>query len=111
MDGKEVFRQAVRRMSAAVTEVTTRIGAALDDISLIIPHQANQRILDTVGRTLGVGPDRVYSNIAEYGNVGSATVPFALWEAKQKGRIAPGDLVVLTAFGAGLHWGAAALRF
>lgn len=111
MDGREVFREAVRRMSAAVSEVVGRIGATLSDVALVVPHQANQRIIDAVAKALGVETDRVYSNIADYGNTGSATVPFALWEAHTKGRIHPGDLVVLTAFGAGFHWAAAAIRF
>lgn len=111
MDGKEVFRQAVRRMTEAVAAVVERVEARLEEVALVIPHQANQRIIDAVRKALGVDEDRVFSNIAEYGNTGSATVPFALWEAHRDGRIAPGDLVVLTAFGAGFHWGAAALRF
>jgi 3-oxoacyl-[acyl-carrier-protein] synthase III len=111
MDGREVFREAVRRMSAAVTEVVQRVGATLADVALVIPHQANQRIIDAIAKNLGVESDRVYSNIARYGNTGSATVPFALWEARQAGRIHPGDLVILTAFGAGFHWAAAAVRF
>lgn len=111
MDGREVFREAVRRMSAAVTEVVHRVGATLADVALVIPHQANQRIIDAIAKNLGVESDRVYSNIARYGNTGSATVPFALWEARNAGRIHPGDLVILTAFGAGFHWAAAAVRF
>lgn len=111
MDGREVFREAVKRMTAAITQVLDRIGAGLADVSLVIPHQANQRIIDAIAKQLGVESDRVYSNIARYGNTGSATVPFALWEAHRTGRIAAGDLVVLTAFGAGFHWAAAAVRF
>lgn len=111
MDGREVFREAVRRMSAAVTEVVHRVGATLADVGLVIPHQANQRIIDAITKNLGVESDRVYSNIARYGNTGSASVPFALWETRNAGRIHPGDLVILTAFGAGFHWAAAAVRF
>ncbi len=110
MDGREVFREAVGRMSAAVGEIVERIGKTLDDVALVIPHQANQRILDAVAKNLGA-EGKVYSNIADYGNTGSATVPFALWESQEKGRIRPGDLVVLAAFGAGFHWGAAAVQF
>lgn len=110
MDGREVFREAVKRMSAAVLAVLERIGAGLDDVALVIPHQANQRIINSVAKSLGA-EGRVYSNIAEYGNTGSATVPFALWESHEKGLIGPGDLIVLTAFGAGFHWGAAAIQF
>lgn len=111
MDGREVFREAVGRMSTAITTVVDRIGATLADVALVIPHQANQRIIDAIARALKVDGDRVYSNIARYGNTGSATVPFALYEAHDTGRIAPGDLIILTAFGAGFHWGAAAVQF
>lgn len=111
MDGREVFREAVARMSVAIEDVVDRVGATLSDVALVVPHQANQRILDAIAKKLGVETDRVYSNIADYGNTGSATVPLALWEAHDTGRISPGDLVVLTAFGAGFHWGAAAVRF
>ncbi len=111
MDGKEVFREAVRRMSGAVTEVLEALGKDMADVSLIVPHQANKRILDAVRHRAGVEADRMYVNIREYGNTGSASVPFAVWEAHRSGRIAPGDLVVLTAFGAGFHWAAAALQF
>ncbi len=111
MDGRRVFREAVHRMCAAVDDVLTHIGAKIEDVSLVIPHQANKRIIDAVGQRLGVPEDAVYVNVQDYGNTGSATVPFALWEARNKGLIHPGDLVVLTAFGAGFHWAAAAIRF
>ena len=111
MDGRKVFMEAVRRMSEAVTEVLERIGSTVDDVALVIPHQANLRIIDAVRRKLGVDADRVYVNVHEYGNTGSATVPFAMWEGVETGRIREGDLVVLTAFGAGFHWAAAAVQF
>lgn len=111
MDGRRVFREAVHRMSGAVTEVLDRIGRSVEDVELVIPHQANKRIIDAVQHKLGVDEETVYTNVHEYGNTGSATVPFALWEAKSKGRIKPGDLVILTAFGAGFHWAAAAVQF
>ncbi|MFP3915629.1 MAG: 3-oxoacyl-ACP synthase III family protein, partial [Actinomycetota bacterium] len=111
MNGREVFREAVKRMTASAREVLHRVGSSLADVALIIPHQANQRIIDAVAKTLGVESDRVFSNIASYGNIGSATVPFALWQARSEGRIHPGDLVVLAAFGAGFHWAAAAIEF
>ena len=111
MDGAEVFREAVRRMSAAVVEVAERVGRTVDDIALVVPHQANKRIIDAVRRKLGVAESRVFVNIHEYGNTGSASVPLALWEAQESGAIGEGDLVVLTAFGAGFHWAAAALQF
>jgi 3-oxoacyl-[acyl-carrier-protein] synthase-3 len=111
MDGRRVFREAVHRMSGAVRDVLGRIDRTLEDVALVIPHQANKRILDAVQNQLDVADEQVYVNVHEYGNTGSATVPFALWEAKQNGRISAGDLVILTAFGAGFHWAAAAVQF
>jgi len=111
MHGGEVFREAVRRMADAVAAVLDRIGKSVGDVALLVPHQANKRIIDAVGKRLGIDADRVYVNVQEYGNTGSASVPLALWEARARGRIASGDLVVLTAFGAGFHWAAAALEF
>jgi 3-oxoacyl-[acyl-carrier-protein] synthase-3 len=111
MDGKKIFVEAVRRMSEAASEVLDKIGRSIVDVKLVIPHQANLRIIDAVRKRLGIGEEAVYVNIQEYGNTGSATVPFAMWEAVEKGRITEGDLVVLTAFGAGFHWAAAAVQF
>ncbi len=111
MDGRRVFREAVHRMTTAVVDTLARSGKAVADVALVIPHQANKRIIDAVQQKLGVGDDKVYVNVHEYGNTGSATVPFALWEARQHGRISAGDVVVLTAFGAGFHWAAATIQF
>ena len=111
MKGSEVFREAVRRMGDVVTELLARIGRTMGDVALVIPHQANKRIIDAVGQRLDARPDQVYINVHEYGNTGSASVPLALWEAHSSGTISAGDLVVLTAFGAGFHWAAAALQF
>ena len=111
MDGRRVFTEAVTRMSQAVTEVLGRINKTIDDVSLVIPHQANLRIIDAVRKKLQVTEDKVFVNVHEYGNTGSATVPFALWQCVEEGRVKEGDLVVLTAFGAGFHWAAAAVQF
>ncbi len=111
MDGRRVFTDAVARMSEASAEVVSKIGKTLRDVALVIPHQANLRIIDAVRKKLDLPEDRVYVNVHEYGNTGSATVPFALWEAVESDRIQKGDLVVLTAFGAGFHWAAAAVQF
>lgn len=111
MDGRRVFTEAVSRMSAAVSEVLDRVGKTVEDVALVIPHQANLRIIEGVRKKLGVEEERVFVNIHEYGNTGSATVPFALWECVEAGHIDRGDLVVLTAFGAGFHWAAAAIQF
>lgn len=111
MDGRRVFVEAVERMSEAAIDVLEKVGRTIDEVNLVIPHQANLRIIEAVRKRLGLETDVVYVNIEEYGNTGSATVPFAMWEAVDQGRIVPGDLVVLTAFGAGFHWAAAALQF
>lgn len=111
MDGKRVFIEAVKRMSEASVQVLDRIGKTVSDVALVIPHQANLRIIEAVRKRLDLADDRVYVNVDRYGNTGSATVPFALAEAVNDKRIVEGDLVVLTAFGAGFHWAAAAVQF
>jgi 3-oxoacyl-[acyl-carrier-protein] synthase-3 len=111
MKGSEVYREAVRRMSGVTLELLGRMGKGIDDVALLVPHQANKRIIDAVGRKMGIAEEKVMVNVDRYGNTGSATVPLALWEAYSEGRIQPGDLVMLTAFGAGFHWASAALQF
>ena len=111
MNGREVYRHAVKRMSEAAEEVIALAGRDKKEVALVIPHQANLRILETVREKLGLREEQVYINVDRYGNTGSATVPLALDEARRTGRIDRGDLVVLTAFGAGFHWSAAALQF
>ncbi|MCH8983619.1 MAG: ketoacyl-ACP synthase III [Acidobacteria bacterium] len=111
MDGRRVFIEAVRRMTEATLEVLERIGRVKEEVALVIPHQANLRIIEAVRNKLGFDEDRFYVNVQEYGNTGSATVPFAMFEAVNNDRIEKGDLVVLTAFGSGFHWAAAAVQF
>ena len=111
MDGRRIFVDAVQRMSQATSEVLVKVDRSISDVQLVIPHQANLRIIEGVRKKLGVSEEKIFVNIEEYGNTGSATVPFAMWEAVEAGRIEQGDLVVLTAFGAGFHWAAAAVQF
>lgn len=111
MQGREVFREAVGRMCEASRQVLEKAGVSLDDVALVVPHQANLRILNAVAKRLPVPGERVFVNVQQFGNTGSASIPLALWEAREQGRIEPGDLVLLTAFGAGFHWAAALLRF
>jgi len=111
MNGREVYRHAVKRMAEAAERVLALAGRVKDEVALVIPHQANLRIIETMKAKLGLRDEQVYVNVDRYGNTGSATVPLALAEARREGRIAEGDLVVLTAFGAGFHWSAAALQF
>ena len=91
-------------------QVLKKAGVSMDDVALVVPHQA-MRILNAVAARLRLPDDRVFINVQEYGNTGSASVPVALWEARDQVRIKPGDLVLLTAFGAGFHWAAMLLRF
>ena len=111
MDGRKIFVEAVQRMSEAATDVLAKVGRSISEVALVIPHQANLRIIEAVRKKLGLDEETVFVNVDEYGNTGSATVPFAMWEAVGSGRVAEGDLVVLTAFGAGFHWAAAAVQF
>ncbi|HEX6203469.1 MAG TPA: beta-ketoacyl-ACP synthase 3 [Thermoanaerobaculia bacterium] len=111
MNGREVFREAVARMSEASRAVLAKAGATLADVALVVPHQANLRIIQAVGQRLGVAAEKVFVNVQDYGNTGSASIPLALVQARDAGRIRPGDLVLLTSFGAGFHWAAALVRF
>jgi 3-oxoacyl-[acyl-carrier-protein] synthase-3 len=111
MHGREVFRHAVGRMTQACEEVLAKVGMTADDVDLVVPHQANLRIIRGVAKSLEVPMEKVYTNVQEYGNTGSASVPLALYEAERDGRVGPGSVVLLTAFGAGFHWAAAALRY
>ena len=111
MDGPELFRRAVVRMGEASARVIEQAGLTLDQVDLLIPHQANVRIIDATARRLGLDSAKVFVNIGSYGNTSAATIPVALTEALEQGRIKPGDNVVFTAFGAGLSWAAAVVRW
>jgi 3-oxoacyl-[acyl-carrier-protein] synthase-3 len=111
MNGSEVFKYAVRGMTESTERALADAGLSPADISLFIPHQANVRIMEAVAKRLEVTPDRVLNNIEEYGNTSSASVPIGLDEACRTGRVQPGDVVVLSAFGAGFCWGSAVLQF
>ena len=111
MDGAEIFRNAVIKMGETVTEVAEEAGWSLDDVDLLVPHQANVRIIDAVRRRIKADEGKVFINIEKYGNTSAATIPIALAEAVEQGRIEPGAKVVLTAFGAGTTWGATAIKW
>src|SRR5665811_515526 len=98
-------------MGEASQQVMDKAGVTIDDVAMVIPHQANKRIIDSVQKQMGLPDDKLYVNVQDYGNTGSASVPLALWEARSKGLVKSGDLVLLTAFGAGFHWAAALVRF
>lgn len=111
MNGPDLYRVAVREMYNASMKVMADAGVGPQDISLIVPHQANIRIIEGVIKRLGVGMDRVFVNIDKYGNTSAASIPIALDEANRAGRLAPGDLVLMVAFGSGVVWGASVVRW
>lgn len=111
MDGRRIFKFATRKMTAAVTNVVRASGLTWDDIELIIPHQANARIIELARRRLGVDPEKVMVSVDRYGNTSAASIPLALCDALEEGRLQSGDHVVLVGFGAGLTWAAAVLHW
>jgi len=111
MKGNELFKVAVRSMADISAEMLERAGLTVDDVDIVIPHQANQRITDAVASRLGAPEEKVYSNIAQMGNTSSASIPIAMDECIQSGRIKEGSLVLLTAFGGGVTWGGTVIKF
>lgn len=111
MNGREVYKFAVRVIPRAIQAAVERAGIALEEVDFYIPHQANIRIIDAAAQRLGQPREKFFVNVERYGNTSSASVPVALYEAWAEGRIAPGDRGVLVAFGGGLTWGACALRW
>jgi 3-oxoacyl-[acyl-carrier-protein] synthase-3 len=111
MAGQEVFRRAVRIVVESATAALQRSGMSIDDVTWFAPHQANIRIIEAAGHRLGIPPERTLVNIDRYGNTSAASIPLVLAEAADAGRLADGDLVLLSGFGAGLTWGSALLRW
>ncbi len=111
MKGNELFKVAVRSMSEISTDILDEAGLRAEDVDLFIPHQANQRITDAVAGKLNVDSDRVYSNIAMHGNTSSASIPIALDECVEAGRIKENDLVLMASFGGGVTWGGVLVRW
>ncbi|MCL4864327.1 MAG: ketoacyl-ACP synthase III [Gemmatimonadales bacterium] len=111
MDGKDVFRHAITKMPESVRAVLATTGVALEEVKLVIPHQANLRISEMVQKSLGLRDDQTYNNIMRYGNTTAATIPIALDECVEAGRLDTGDLLVLTAFGSGFMWGSCVVRW
>jgi 3-oxoacyl-[acyl-carrier-protein] synthase III len=110
-DGQEIFRKAVQGMSEASLDVMRRAGVTMADIGLVVPHQANLRIIDAVAKRAGAGADKVFLTVQKYGNMSSATAPVALVEAVEEGRVAPNSLVLMPAFGGGLTLSAHLIRW
>jgi 3-oxoacyl-[acyl-carrier-protein] synthase III len=110
MDGRQVFRMATQRMTEVAGELLGRHGVQPKDLSLVLMHQANQRISEFVQKALGLSDEQVFHNIHKYGNTTAATIPLLWDECARSGRLKPGDLVLMVAFGAGMSWGATLLR-
>lgn len=111
MDGRSVFKHAVERLPEVIHSVLKKNGYTLADVDILVPHQANLRINEMVARQLGLPPEKVVNNIQKYGNTTAASIPIALHEAVQDGRVKKGHLVLLAGFGAGLTWGASLVRW
>ena len=111
MSGKEVFKLAVRSMEEISRQALEEAGVSIEQVSLVVPHQANKRIIVALAERLGVPMEKVMVNLEKYGNTSAASIPVALDEAKRQDRINPGDVVLLNSFGAGFAWGAAVIKF
>ena len=111
MEGREVFKFAVKVQGEATERVLAKCGINIDDVSLVVPHQANIRIIDSAVKRLGLPKDKFYVNLQKYGNTSAASIPIAIDEAIQEGKIKKGDTIVVVGFGAGLTWGAGVMKW
>jgi 3-oxoacyl-[acyl-carrier-protein] synthase-3 len=111
MDGREVFRFAVRAMEEVTRQAIDLAGLTIEDVDYVLPHQANQRIIAAVAKAMNLPPERMISNVERYGNTSSASIPVALCEAWEEGRLQSGDRLAVVAFGGGLAWGASLIEW
>jgi 3-oxoacyl-[acyl-carrier-protein] synthase-3 len=111
MDGSEVFKFAVKAMAKSTETVLNKIDKTIGDVDMIVPHQANSRIIDGAAKRLRISKDEIFTNLDKYGNMSAASIPVALDEAVKQGVIKSGDLIILVGFGGGLTWGAAAIKW
>ncbi len=111
MEGREVFKHAVRAMEDAVRGLLNKQGIGLDEVNFVIPHQANMRILTNLIDRLKLPPSKVFINVSKYGNTSAASIPIALDEANRGGLMAEGDNVLLCSFGGGFTWGATLMKW
>jgi 3-oxoacyl-[acyl-carrier-protein] synthase-3 len=111
MQGQPVFRRAVRAVVDSATATLQHAGVTIDDVDWFVPHQANLRIIESAAHRLGIPSERTVVNIERYGNTSAASIPLALFESVEAGRIRDGDLVLLSGFGAGMTWASALLRW
>lgn len=110
-EGQEVFKRAIKAMAFACGEVLAQTGLSIDDVNIMVPHQANRRILDALAKRLGIPAHKIMVNVHKYGNTSAGTIPVALTEALEEERIKPGDYVLMATFGAGLTWGAGLVKW
>ena len=111
MEGQTVFKSAVKKFPEVIREALTTSGYTTDDVNLVIPHQANLRISQFVQKLLRLRDDQMFNNIQKYGNTTAASIPIALTEALEQGKVKEGDLLVIAAFGSGFTWGSALIRW
>jgi 3-oxoacyl-[acyl-carrier-protein] synthase-3 len=111
MVGNQVFKFAVKTLEQTARQALADAGLTVEDVDLFVPHQANLRIIEAVGDRLKIDKDKVAVNIQKYGNMSAASIPVALFEAREEGRIKPGDIILMAAFGGGLTWGSAVIRW
>jgi len=111
MDGNRLFKRAVGCLSTIAKEALQHNSLSSEDIGLVVPHQANMRIIQAMAKNMGVPMEKVYTNVHRYGNTSSASIPIALDEANREGLLRKGDNVLLVGFGAGLTWGASVVRW
>jgi 3-oxoacyl-[acyl-carrier-protein] synthase-3 len=111
MNGREVFKFATRVLVSSAEVLLERCSLAIGDVDVYVPHQANVRIIDHAAKKLGVPPERVVVNVDRYGNTSSGSIPLALADARQDGRLSEGKLVLMTGMGAGLTWGSALMHW
>lgn len=110
-EGQEVFKRAIKAMAFACDDVLQQTGLTIDDVNIMVPHQANRRILDALAKRLGIPEEKIMVNVHKYGNTSAGTIPVALTEALEEHRIKPGDHVLMATFGAGLTWGAGLVKW
>ncbi|MDR1435025.1 MAG: ketoacyl-ACP synthase III [Puniceicoccales bacterium] len=111
MEGREVFKEAIKRMCAAVEDILLRNSLTIEDVACVIPHQANMRIISAISERIKIPQEKIFSNLQHTGNTSAASIPIAMDEALQGGHIQSGDLILIVAFGAGATWGASLIRW
>src|SRR5262249_45568673 len=110
MQGREVYKFAVKKMLEMVEETLSEAGVRADEIAMVIPHQSNKRIIESAREKLGLPDSKMYTKIERFGNTSSASIPLGIDDVRRSGRVRPGDLILLAAFGAGLTWASALIR-